>query len=133
MINAIELKAMAQKNNISNEIFSQLVSEFNEYSEKNNLDITLSLIFNGNENSIVNYNDLLKDILLKRSPKFDLFFYDPKYSAKFAEHLKDLYEYLPRDVVNNFDSDILSNTCVYNNQLIGLVNYSILFLLKKIY
>lgn len=61
-------------------------------------------------------------LLTKGSGKYELIFYDNIYSLRFGEHFLNLRDYLTEEYINMYDERITSQTCVYNDKLVGLVN-----------
>jgi len=135
LINAVNVNAVTYSYRDSPQEINKLADMFNHYAKENNLDITLQLtVFTSVNseigNSAVNYNTIVESFLNKKSSKYDLYFYDSAYSAKFGNHFINLFEYLPNEYINMYNSDIISNTCVYNNHLIGLpiiLSYDVLY------
>ena len=110
-----------------NSIYKVLVDGFNEYSIQNNLNIHLDLTILTPENSqsdFENYGTTIDSLLLKKSTKYDLYFYYAAYSKKYGEHFLNLREYLTEEFLNRFDKKLLDDMCSINNKvLIGLVIY----------
>ncbi|ORX79048.1 periplasmic binding protein-like II [Anaeromyces robustus] len=111
--------------------YTPMVNDFNEYSKRNNLNITLNLNIYTNLNLTTNINDyaMVKTLLTKKK-KFDLFFYDNAFTPKYGEYLLDLKEYLPKEHITLFDSKLISSSCLYDDKIIGLpysVGYSMLY------
>ncbi|ORY31687.1 hypothetical protein LY90DRAFT_76374 [Neocallimastix californiae] len=63
--------------------------------------------------------------LLKKSSKYDLYFYDNAYTQTYGPYLLDLKQYLPKEHIDIYNSELLSQSCEYENKLVGLVNISI--------
>jgi len=106
--------------------YSFLVDKFNEYSEANNLDVTIKLTLVSKNNftsSDEDYPSTVEALLKKKLFTYDLYFYDNAYSAKYGEYLINLYDYLSPEHIEMYHSDILSNSCIYNDKLVGLVNH----------
>jgi len=104
------------------EIYSSLVYDFNAYSQKNNLNITVNLEITENK-QIDDYGSAI-EVLLKRKnsrKSYDLFFYENYYKSKFGAYLIDLKGLIPEDHINMFDPNIISGTCYYKDKLIGMV------------
>ncbi len=61
---------------------------------------------------------------MKKSKKYDLYFYYSAYSRRYGDHLINLSEYIPKENLEKFDESILKNTCSSNNnEIVGLVIY----------
>lgn len=125
----------------NNDLFTNFIKDFNSFSSENNLNINVKLNLFSNLNSTINYNDYASmiEVLLKRnSRKYDIYLYDNIYTENYGKYLIDLKKYLPEDHIKMYDSNVLSQTCSYNNKLVGLVNYLISkkykykFILKKL-
>jgi len=100
LINAVNVNAVTYSYRDSPQEINKLADMFNHYAKENNLDITLQLtVFTSVNseigNSAVNYNTIVESLLNKKSSKYDLYFYDSAYSAKFGNHFINLFEYLP--------------------------------------
>jgi len=110
-----------------NSIYKVLVDGFNEYSIQNNLNIHLDLTILTPENSqsdFENYGTTIDSLLLKKSTKYDIYFYYAAYSKKYGEHFLNLREYLTEEFLNRFDKNLLDDMCSTNNKvLIGLPIY----------
>jgi len=105
------------------EIYSYLIKNFNEYSKNNGLDITIKLNLFSPSNSTTNTYDfytLMDSFLLRKSNKYDLYFYNSIYTWSFEHHFLNLKELLPKDHVDMY-TDIDSEMFSYNNKLVGLV------------
>ncbi|OUM60623.1 hypothetical protein PIROE2DRAFT_13569 [Piromyces sp. E2] len=104
----------------SNEIFSSLVKDFNEYSEENNLDIYLKLNLLSPLNSTVHnsdYGSSIYSLLQKKSDKYDLYFYDNVYSSKFGSHFYDLNDILPKEHIDMYEYEIISQSYKYHKSI----------------
>jgi len=120
LINALTLNAIVDPNLTDQCNF--LINMFNIYATENNIDITIRLTVMSPENTANDYATAMELLLNKKSLKYDLYFYDSVYSAKFGKHFTNLYEYLPREHINMYNSNIISNSCIYNSHLIGLIH-----------
>jgi len=89
---------------------------------------------------ILNYSRLseLKLLLAKYSKKYDIFIYDSQYTNIIAPYLLDLSQQLSKEHINMYDTNLISETGIYKDELVGLpVNllYEVLYsnnkLLKK--
>jgi len=136
--NALEVNAFLYSSRFSDEFYHSLIKKFNKYSEENNLDISLTLNIGTGPSNATAENEFILKLFKKKSKKYDLYFYDNIYSANYGDNFLDLNEYLPKSHLDIFNNDIISNSCVYNDKLIGLplqlyssVLYSNKQLLKK--
>jgi len=120
------------------QIYSYLINYFNDYSIKNNLNITLNLNLLTPKNSTVNRDEffsLIDSFLQKKSNKYDIYFYDNIYTPKFEPYFLDLNKLLPKEHINLYKSIENYESYSYNNKLVGLVNLLIIiiFLFQKKY
>ncbi|KAG4090153.1 periplasmic binding protein-like II [Neocallimastix lanati (nom. inval.)] len=131
-IRASVLYALAFTQLGESEIYTFLINNFNKYSKENGYDITIKLNLLTPSNSTSNTNDflsLMESILLKKSDKYDIYFYNNIYTSRFEPHFLNLKEWLPKEHIDKFtliDSDSYS----YNNKLIGLpifIDYSVIY------
>ncbi|KAL6628683.1 periplasmic binding protein-like II [Neocallimastix sp. 'constans'] len=131
-IKATILNALAFTPHNELEIYSYLIKNFNEYSKNNGLDITIKLNLFSPSNSTTNTYDfytLMDSFLLRKSNKYDLYFYNSIYTWSFEHHFLNLKELLPKDHVDMY-TDIDSEMFSYNNKLVGLpiyINYSVIY------
>jgi len=102
--------------------FSMLVDDFNEYSKKNNLDITLELtIFSSSNSTVLKNGDsvTLQSLLANKSTKYDIYLFFFSDTASINEHLLDLNEYISPEITDMYYSDVFNRTCFYDNRLVG--------------
>jgi len=65
---------------------------------------------------------MIDSLLVKKSTKYDLYFYYYNYSKKYGKHFLNLREYLPEEYIKVFDKKILKEACSSNdNKLVSLV------------
>lgn len=106
-----------------------LSNEFNEYSRKKGLGIYVNLEVLTPKISTTefeNYGTTINSLLLRKSPKYDIYFYYSAYSEKYGSHFLNLKDYLPEEYIKRFDENILKETCYSNdNELIGVVIYNL--------
>jgi len=50
-----------------------------------------------------------------------LYFYDNMYSPQFGPYFYDLKELLPKEHINMYESELIKQSCYYENKLVGLV------------
>jgi len=120
----IILKAIAYAKDENNQIFTDSVKEFNEYSKKNNLDITLYLNLLTRSNSTGLSNDIgssIENLLERKKNKYDLYFYENLFTPLYSPYLYNLKELLSEEHINLFNENILNQTCYYHNKLVALV------------
>ncbi len=100
----------------------QYVDEFNEYSLKNKLNITLNLTLDLPTTEVDYFKSMVESLLLKRSTKYDMYIYDSSYTMKYGEYLLDLNNRIPDAHIKLFYPDVLSGSCMYKNKLVGIVS-----------
>jgi len=100
-----------------------MINDFNEYSEKNNLNITISINIHTNmdNKNFESFVDNVESLLNKKTNKYDIYYYDNAYTVKYGPYLLDLEKYLPKEHIEMYNSDIIEKTCVYEDKLVGLV------------
>jgi len=103
-----------------------MAEDFNKYAEENNLDIAIDMkIFT----SYSNFTDqksfaiAVEQLLKKKNNKYDLYYFDNAYTPKYGKYLLNLKDYLQEDHINMFEQNLLKETCVYDNKIVGLVIY----------
>eukprot|EP00833_Pecoramyces_ruminatium_P000322 jgi/Orpsp1_1/1174354/evm.model.c7180000049786.1 len=109
-----------------------MVKDFNEYSEKNNLNITLNVnIYTSLDmKSFEDFADNVESLLRKKTNKYDIYYFDNAYTIKYGPHLLDLKNYLPEEHIKMFNSEIIEKSCLYEDKLVGLpynLAYSMLY------
>ncbi|ORX78901.1 periplasmic binding protein-like II [Anaeromyces robustus] len=118
---------------VNNGEYAMLTDDFNEFSKKNNLDITLELTVLTSANSTVLNNGgktTIQSLLENKSKRYEIYFYSFSGGAQFSDHLLDLNDYISPDITNMYYSDIFNKTCIFDNKLIGFpINriYSVLY------
>jgi len=117
-----------------NSYYKLFTREFNEYSKKNDLGITVELEILTPETSssvVENYGTTIDSLLVKKKQKYEIYFYYSAYSKKYGDYLIDLREYLPEEYIKPYDADLLKSTSYSKDgRLVGLpvdVNLSTLF------
>ncbi|OUM60635.1 hypothetical protein PIROE2DRAFT_13540, partial [Piromyces sp. E2] len=118
----IVLNAVAYSDNEHNEIYSSIINDFNEYSEENNLNITININVHTNADytNFESFANSVESLLLKKTNKYDIYYYDNAYTVKYGPHLLDLKKHLPKEHIEMYNADVLEKTCVYENKLVGL-------------
>ena len=97
---------------------------FNEYSMKNNLNITINIDLVKYEkptDSYAFFKHLIESLLKKQKSTFDIYFYNTKYINIYGTYLLDLYSKLPKENIERFNPKVLHEECTYKNELVGLV------------
>jgi len=140
-VNAITLNAITFSYIVEENVYNDLIDDFNEYSKKNDLNIHIELEILTPFNStseVTDYGSTIESLLNKKSKKHDLFFYDNIYSNKLGIHFLNLDDILSKEHIDDYNYDIISKSCSYKNNLISLpiyLDYSVLYsntkLMKK--
>ena len=74
------------------------------------------------ENStLTDYELAIESLLLKKSKKYDLLYFDNTYTTTLGRYFLNLEDYIPIEHINNYKDGIALQTCYYDNHLIGLV------------
>ncbi|OUM70612.1 hypothetical protein PIROE2DRAFT_1138 [Piromyces sp. E2] len=123
-INAITINALAFVNNEHIHLYSPIINAFNVYSKNNNFDINFHITILSPKNSTSersHFEDMIESLLLKQSTKYDIYFYYGLYNKNLGVHFVDLNNYLSKEHIELYDSNILSKLCYNNNRLVGLV------------
>ncbi|ORX81333.1 periplasmic binding protein-like II, partial [Anaeromyces robustus] len=132
-VNSIILNALAFTDNLDVQIYSYLVNEFNDYSKKNNIDITLKLtLFTPSNSTIetIDFFSLVDSYLLKKSTRYDIYFYENIYTTKFEPHFINLKEWMPKSHIDMYTHIEKSESFFYNNKLVALpayLDYTVLY------
>ena len=110
--------------------------EFEEYAKANNSTTTINVESMKYENPTSSYTNfkLLVESSLKKSnnihnanneknnnTKFDIYFYDMRFTNLYGPYLLNLKEYLSKEFIEMYNSDIIEKTAIYNDELVGLV------------
>jgi len=66
------------------------------------------------------YFDLLLESSIKKKNKFDIYFYDSRYSYKYARYFLDMSKYLPKEIIELYDPRVIKEICMFGDQLVGL-------------
>ncbi|ORY27406.1 hypothetical protein LY90DRAFT_513452 [Neocallimastix californiae] len=120
------------------DIYRFMTNEFNNYSKENNLNITLSLNTFTPENStqeIRDYESTLEILFKKGSNKYDFIIYDNVYTPKFCPYLLNLNKYIPKNHIDTYNSQILSNVGSCKNEIVGLpviLDFTLLYSNRKL-
>ncbi|ORX83231.1 periplasmic binding protein-like II [Anaeromyces robustus] len=118
----IVLNAVAYADGKFNEIYLSMVNDFNEYSEKNNLNITVKINVHSTAD-LKNFESFafsVESLLIKKSNKYDIYYYDNSYTQKYGPYLLDLKEYLPEEHIKMYNQEIVEKSCIYKDKLVGL-------------
>jgi len=111
---------------------SVYVEQFNKYATRNNLNITINfdVMFIGSPtDSYLNLKSLV-GLSLKKSNeknnnnKFDMYFFDMRYTSIYGPYLLDLKENLGREYIKMYDSKIINETCTYKDKVVALVIFT---------
>ena len=133
-VKAVILNALAFTQNEGTQVYTFLINNFNEYSLKNNLNVTIDLNLFTPANSTKKTDDfcsVIDQFLKRKSDKYDIYFYNNIYTTRFEPHFLDLNKLLPRNHTAMYVDAQTSESYSYNDKLIGLV--SNLYWKKNIY
>jgi len=120
------LNALGTSFSSNSEFYSSLLNEFNKYSKENNLNIEINLITLSDTNSSISVADniaLINQLYEKKNIKYDIIFYYNLDLQNFDKYFVNLYEYIDEDIIKMYDPQILSQSCIKNNKLVGLVRF----------
>ena len=109
---------------IYDQIYNDLVSEFNKYAKAKNLDIELDMILFSNQNTtfeLNNYDSTIDSLISRRSKKYDIYCFDPLYTKKYTSFMINLNDILPEEHMELYNHGDAKKTCYSNNQWAGLV------------
>ncbi|ORX84147.1 hypothetical protein BCR32DRAFT_242849 [Anaeromyces robustus] len=139
--NTINLNVLAFSEYEDSEVYGDAVNKFNNYSKEHQLDVSLNLNLLTNLNSTGDNEDIgstIEYLLRKKKNKYDLYFFDDKYTFNYGNYLYNISEFLPQSNIDLFDNNILKQTCTYENTLVAIpftFSYNVLYsnrdLLKK--
>jgi len=105
---------------INTRIFSNMVQDFNDFSEANKLNITLELeMVDKVNNEFDSYSGYIESVLHKKNNKYDILIYDNSYTQKYGPNLLDLKDYV-KDDISIFDEILIKDSCTYKDKLVGL-------------
>jgi len=85
--NNIDLNIIAYAVDPNNQPYTSMINDFNRYSKKKDLNITLHLNIYTNSNSSNNVNDygtMVESLLKKRTKKYELYIYDNAFTKIYA-------------------------------------------------
>jgi len=107
------------------QFYSTVQRKFNEYAIKENLNIELDLVTLSNVNStastsVYDFVSIVESLYQKKEIKYDIVFYLNHYIDDFDEYFIDLYKYLNETIIDLYDPNVLTLTCIKNNKLVGL-------------
>jgi len=126
----IELNILTNNLNPDGQPYVNIIKDFDEYSLKNKLNITVSLTTDKHGTDVDYYESMVESLLKKKNPKYDLYFYDNSFTSEYGEYLLDLNNRISEEHLKLFHPDILSGSCMYKNKLVGIpysVGFSFLF------
>jgi len=103
--------------------FKALINEFNKYSDERNLGIELVMTYFTDSNDNIGYNDYSSTLSLftKKNNKYDVFAYDPLYLNIFSPYLLELDEYLPKELMDLYSSEVNKKLVYHDGHYRGLV------------
>ncbi|KAL6612776.1 hypothetical protein U3516DRAFT_664139 [Neocallimastix sp. 'constans'] len=116
---AIEINALAYMFDTYSNLFSWQVDEFNEYAQKNSLNITVKIVLITPKDGSYDFSNHLDSLFSKKSDKYDLIYNTARVMSFHAHHYEDLKKYLPANYSNQFHPEVY-NSCINKGRLIGL-------------
>jgi len=103
------------------ELYIQMVKEFNEYNKIKNITLELTYLTEVNSSyDIDDYGGMINSLLLKKSPKYDIFVYFDYFNELYSPHFINLKEYLDDDFIGTFLPELVERA-TFNNELKALV------------
>ncbi|ORX86586.1 hypothetical protein BCR32DRAFT_240855 [Anaeromyces robustus] len=118
----LELNAFAYTVDFNGIGFKLYVDGFNEYAKDNNLDIHINLnlmTHNNSTISIQNSSLMVESLLKKKKNKYDIYFFDNTYTRQYCSYLLDLNVRLPKEHIEMYDKNILSQVCRCEDKLVA--------------
>jgi len=100
---------------------------FEKYAIENNFNITIhveTMKFENARDSNQSFTSVVESSL-KKSNKFDIYFYDNRYTYIYGPYLLNLKGILPKEYINMFNSRVLEEIGTYNDSLVGIVMFII--------
>ena len=106
--------------------------QFLKYAKEKNLDITINMEimkFENPSDSFEIFKSLVESSLKKSNiiekanstNKFDMYFFDMKYTDIYGPYLLDLNKNLPKEHLDMYSSETIKDACSYKDELVGLV------------
>jgi len=111
---------------LENSYYRVITNAFNEYSREEGLGIEVELKVltpDTAESDRESYSNTIDTLLLKKSSKYDLYFYFSTYIEAYGNHFIDLGDYLPKEYSDVFDEIVLNKGCSSNGKLLALPIY----------
>jgi len=102
----------------------------NKYNANNQLNVTVHvemLKYEKSTDSLTYFKPLVESLLKKSDThkKYDIYFYDNKYTDIYGQYLLDLKDNLPQELINMYSANTINRTCTYKDKLVGLVIFNI--------
>jgi len=72
---------------------------------------------------------MVETLLKKKDDRYDIYFYDCVYSRRFKDYFVNLKENISEDHIGMYNQEIISQSCMVNDKLVGLVNIYFRYLL----
>jgi len=104
-----------------------IVSDFNKYVKKQNLDINIhrtSLTTLNSSIHVDEYAAFIEAKLKKKSKDYDIILVDNIYANRFVDHVTDLSKYLSKDTINKYSSGIAPKIGYVGEKLVIMVSYN---------
>jgi len=97
------------------------LDQINSYLEKNNFNITLEKNTYNSATTIESYTETMEYLLNTKSTKFDMIIIDTVDSKRFTNHLLNLNEALPSDVMDKYNNGIAKDLYYINGETHAIV------------
>ncbi|ORX80195.1 periplasmic binding protein-like II [Anaeromyces robustus] len=123
IIKAVTITGLALAYPDETDFYNSIVEDFNNYSAKNDIDVTLKLTLLMPENFTVelnNFSSLMDTLIYKKSNKYDIYFYYGLYTQQYGKYFLNLDDGIPQEQIDEYDKNIIENTCIYDNHIVGL-------------
>jgi len=124
--NGIEINVLTKDDNSLSVYYNYICDSFNNYARMNNLDIEMSIKTYNDES--YDGGDVLDSIIAHKTDIYDMYIFDQRDSANYADSLLNIYPHLSKQI-DMYDYRIISNINV-DGKITGLplfLNYDVLY------
>jgi len=129
----VTLNAIAFSVGGGTSLYYPIMTDFNNYAKEKGLNTRVHLNLFTFENAtgvITDYEAMLDSIFSRKNSKYDFIFYDSIFSPRYAPHLLDLSDILPKDTIDMYMTGIAKETCINDDKIIALpttVDYDVIY------
>jgi len=129
----VVLNAVAFGTGSATDQYIKMVMDFNDYAKREGLNTRINYVLHSMFNStalVGDYEAMLDSMFSKKTSKQDIVFYDTIYTKKFAPHLLDLRNVMPKETVDMYMEGVASQTCVVQDRIVGFpvsIDYTVLY------